>query len=151
MKKNFHLLLLTFIILLSSCGSEEIKYSPGDSWNIKLNDEYSIECHFEQITNEELIFTLKKENPDDSYNFAIQEDIHCDYIYVNDKMISSKTIGVVPISFYDVEEFSEINNIKIHFRDGTEEYKKINIESCHTFFPEGNKKYIGIYIKLYKF
>ena len=127
------------------------KYFPGDTWNIELNDDYSVECHFVEITSEHLIFTIKKENPNDTYNFAIRGNIPCDYVYVNDEMISPKAIGVTPFSFYDVEEFKEINTIKIPFREGTEEYKKIDIDSSNIFFPEGTKIYIGINITLYKF
>lgn len=116
------------------------KYSPGDTWNIELNDDYSVECHFVEITSEHLIFTIKKENPNDTYNFAIRDDIPSDYIYVNDIKISPTTIGVIPMTSYYVEEFSEINTIKILFSSETEEYKKINIDS-YTFLNKGNKIY----------
>ncbi len=151
MKNVIRILILLIVMLFNLRIPTPTKYSPGDTWNIELNDDYSVECHFVEITSEHLIFTIKKENPNDTYNFAIRGNIPCDYVYVNDEMISPKAIGVIPFSFYDVEEFKEINTIKIPFREGTEEYKKIDIDSSNIFFPEGTKIYIGINITLYKF
>lgn len=149
MKNIIRILILLIVMLFNLRIPTPTKYSPGDTWNIELNDDYSVECHFVEITSEYLIFTIKKENPNDTYNFAIRDDMPFDYIYVNDIKISPTTIGVIPMSSYYVEEFNEINTIKILFSFGTEKYKKINIDS-YTFLNKGNKKYIGITIYLYR-
>lgn len=151
MKKIVHLFILTFIILLSSCSSKAVKYSPGDSWNIQLTSDYSLNCDFKEINCSQLIFTLSKENKTDFYNFAIKGDIPCDNLFVNDIQVSAKTSGVVPITYFDVSNFDEINTIRIPFREGTDEYKKINIVTYDSFLKEGDKSYIGIVILLYKY
>lgn len=72
MKKRIIAIILLFAVGLSSCGSNAVKYSPGDTWKIKLTDEFSLECHFEEINTERLVFTLNKVNREDTYNFAIK-------------------------------------------------------------------------------
>lgn len=151
MKKIISWFILTFVILLSSCSSNAVKYSPGDTWNIKLTDEFSLECHFEEINTEQLILTLNKVNGEDTYNFAIKGSIPCDYLYVNDEIVYMKTAGVVPISYYDVSQFSERNRIVIPFREGTEEFKKIDVKTYNSFLKEGDRTFIGVTIILYKY
>ena len=36
-------------LFLCSCGSKTIKYSHSDTWVIQLSDEFSLECHFDEI------------------------------------------------------------------------------------------------------
>ena len=151
MKKRIIAFILLCVVGLSSCGSNAVKYSPGDTWKIKLTDEFSLECHFEEINTERLVFTLNKVNREDTYNFAIKGSIPCDYLFVNDEKVCMKTAGAVPISYYDVTQFRETNRITIPFREGTEEYQKIDVKAYHSFLKEGDRSFIGVAILLYKY
>lgn len=151
MKKITHLFISAFIIILTSCGSNTTKYSPGDTWIVDLTSDISLKCKFEEINNESLLITLSKMDKDEDYNFAIKGNVPCDFIFVNNEKIGCKTTGVIPISYYDVTNFADTNSIRLPFREGTEEYKKIDIKAYDSFLNEDNKSYIGITIILYKY
>lgn len=151
MRKFMPGFVLTFIISLTSCSPKTVKYSPGDTWSVQLNETFSLECYFDEISEKQLVFSLTKDNPEDEYNFAIKANLPCEYIYVNGELLFQKSPGVIPQSFYDVEHFQEKNKIVVPFRKGTEEFKKINIIPYQSFLKEYDRDFIGIRIILYKF
>lgn len=148
-RKALEMFFVFFAVLVNSCGSSPCKYSPGDTWNIQLTSDFSLECNLKELNGKQLIFDLNKTKVEDSYNFAIKADFPSDYILVNNKTIFAKSSGVIPISYYEVEDFCQNNTVEIPFRAGTEVFRKVNIEPYDSFWREGHKDYKGIKVVLY--
>lgn len=150
MKKVLVLVILTFVMLLTSCGTKHTKRNVGDTWDIQISDEYSITCTFNEITDERLVITLKKKSVDDTYNFAIKGGVPCDYILVNEERIHLESAGVLPISYYDIVDFEDEIEVIFPFRSDTDTLKKIDVKAYDTFWSQGDRRFIGVRIILYK-
>lgn len=150
MKKVLVLVILTFVMLLTSCGTKHTKRNVGDTWDIQISDEYSITCTFNEINDERLVITLKKKSVDDTYNFAIKGGVPCDHIFVNEERLHLKSAGVLPVSYYDITNFEDEIEVIFPFRSDTDTFKKIDVEAYDAFWRQGDRRFIGVAIVLYK-
>ena len=146
------LLILLLVFLLTSCSNNNmvVKYSPGEAWkieNVDYNLSYNIE--FSDITNSDfklkLINNLSESN---NYNIVLSYINNVDYIVIGTETIFITTEGVIPISYFDIPEFTGEINIYFHFITENK-CTKISTSFDTMFVNSTDVPIYGISIELY--